>query len=120
MIGGVKLPTISFTVTGAPPYRVTPPHPKEREAQIGRRERLVQAALAALAEAGIREPWMGDVGLSIVFRRDESFGDPLNLLAGTASLLEAIAYLNDRQIVEIHYREEDGTPEQYQVELDLR
>ena len=111
---------ISFQVPGAPPYRVTPPNARERESQIGRRERLVQAALAALAEAGIREPWLGDVGLSVVFRRDESLGDALNLVAGTASLLEAIAYLNDRQIVELHYREEAGPPEDYQVELDLR
>ena len=114
------MPRISFSVSGAPPYRVTPPNPKERQAQIGRRERLVQAALAALAQAGLREPWMGDVALSIIFRRDDSFGDALNLLAGTASLLEAIAYLNDRQIVELHYREQDGAPEQYEVDLDLR
>lgn len=114
------MPKISFRAPGAPPYRVTPPNAKERESQIGRRERLVQAALAALAAAEVREPWLGDVGLSLVFRRGDSFGDPLNLLAGTASLLEAIAYLNDRQIVELHYREEDGPPEEYEIELNLR
>lgn len=111
---------IEFRVSGTPPYRLTPPNARERENQIARRERLIQGALAALAAAGIREPWLGDVGLSVEFQRDESFGDPLNLIAGTASVLEAIAYLNDRQIVEVHYVETAGAPEEYRVKLDLR
>lgn len=114
------MPRIQFTIEGAPPYRVTPPNARERASQIERRERLVQSTLSALARAGLKEPWLGDVGLAIVFRRDESFGDALNLLAGTASLLEAIAYLNDRQIVELSYREEVGPPEEYELVLDLR
>ena len=114
------MPHLVFTVTGAPPYRTTPPNAGERAGQIGRRERLVQSALRALAAAGLTEPWLGEVGLSMVFRRGDSLGDPLNLLAGTASLLEAIAYLNDRQIVELSYREEAGPPEEYEVRLDLR
>lgn len=114
------MPNVRFTVAGAPPYRVTPPNAREREGQITRRERLVKAAQAAFAAAGLAEPWLGDVGLTLRFRRDESYGDALNLLAGTASLLEAIAYLNDRQIVELHYDESSGSPEEYEVELDLR
>lgn len=58
-----------------------------------------------------------NVKLIIEYSRCRRNYDGVNIVGGIANALEGIAYLNDRQITEIHYSEKRGKVEEYWIEI---
>lgn len=73
---------------------------------------------ALIARTAGVEPLSGDVALTVRFYRARKSGDLDNRLKAIGDALNGIAYLDDKQIVEIHaYRHDD--PENPRVEIEV-
>jgi len=103
---------VEIPVRGIPPYKSTPADSLERK-----RQRSYRESLRSEAQKHFKEPIMGDVRMEIYYTRAKGRADPANIIGGVADALEGIAYINDRQLVEIHYREEKGRIDEYLVRI---
>jgi len=103
---------VEIPVRGIPPYKSIPADSSERKKQRSYRERL-----RSEAQKHFKEPIMGDIRMEIYYTRAKGRADPANIIGGVADALEGIAYINDRQLVEIHYREEKGRIDKYLVRI---
>jgi len=103
---------VEFLVRGIPPYKSTPADSLESE-----RQRSYRESLRSEAQRYFEEPIIGDVRMEIYYTRAKGRADPANIIGGVADALEGIAYINDRQLVEIHYREEKGRIDEYLVRI---
>ena len=111
-----KLKLVSMRAKGPPPWKQAPADGKEKLAQQERRSLLQAEAHKALSAC---EPAEGPVSRSITYRRAAGRSDAANIIGGIADTLEGIVYQNDRQVIEIHYVEEDAVEDEYEVTISL-
>jgi len=60
----------------------------------------------------------GKVHLKVEYHRHKGRSDAANIIDGIADALNKIAYVDDKQIVEIHYHEALGKVDEYWVEIE--
>ena len=96
-----------------PPYKQTPADRHERQSQEKRAN-----ALMVEANSQFGSLLRGNVRLTIEYHRYRGRSDAANIIGGIADALNRIAYDDDRQIVEIHYREAKGDVDWYQVAIE--
>jgi len=101
-----------FLVRGKPPYKQAPADPSEQENQRTYRQNLEAEARRHFPETISRE-----VRIEIIYTRAKGCSDAPNIIGGIIDSLQGIAYDNDRQVVEIHYRENRGPIDQYSVSM---
>jgi len=100
--------------------RVSPPY-KQLPADLGKLEnqRLYRQGMRVEASRHFSEPTMGEVRVEIVYTRAEGRSDAASIIGGIIDSLRGIAYANDRQVVEVHYREKRGRADEYSVRVSL-
>lgn len=81
--------------------------------------RAYQARVQVLARAqGVRHPFRGPVAVTMHWYRGRKSGDLDNRLKCAQDSLNAIAWADDRQVVELHaYRHEDKANPRLEVEI---
>ena len=95
-----------------PPYKQTPAGASERKNQKAYRD-----ALVAEARRSFPQPREGRIRIDVSYSRASGRADAMNILGGIADSLQGIAYLNDRQIVNVNYSERKARTDQYTVRL---
>jgi len=103
-----------FVVKRKPPYKQLPADPLKRENQ-----RLYRQNMQSEASRHFPEPTIGEVKIEIVYTRAEGRHDAANIIGGIIDSLQGIAYVNDRQVVEVHYYEKRGRADEYSVRISL-
>jgi len=96
-----------------PPYKQTPAGRRERQNQEIRAH-----ALKVEADRQFGSLLRGNVRLRIEYHRHSGRSDVANIIGGIADALNRIAYADDKQIIEIHYREVKGDVDWYQVVIE--
>lgn len=109
----IKLITKKLHIVDIPPYKQAPADIHEKENQKKRAE-----ALKTEAEKLFENPMRGKVHLKVEYHRHKGRSDAANIIGGIADALNKIAYVDDKQIVEIHYHEALGKVDEYWVEID--
>lgn len=107
-----KMKTV-LQVREIPPYKQTPADRRERQNQEMRAD-----ALKVEANRQFGSLLRGNLRLTIEYHRHRGRSDAANIIGGIADALNKIAYDDDRQIVEIHYREAKGDVDWYQVVIE--
>jgi len=59
------------------------------------------------------------VKIEIVYARAEGRSDAASIIGGKVDSLQGIAFVNDRQVVEVHYHEKRGRADEYSVRVSL-
>lgn len=99
-----------------PPYKQAWADAQER---INQKKRV--DALKAIAQeqnhAIIKED---KVRLSITYYRCRGRSDACNIIGGISDSLNGLAYIDDRQIAEVHYNEEKGMLDEYTIIIDKK
>ena len=94
-----------------PPYKQAPADRRERENQRTRtaalRKEVQNRFTTPMRQMGVR--------LTITYCRHKGRSDAVNIIGGIADALNGIAYDDDKQITEIHYRETKGSIDEYHV-----
>jgi Holliday junction resolvase RusA-like endonuclease len=99
-------------VVALPPYKQTCASLQEKQNQLKRTETLRQAAQEQKQAIIIKD---AKVRLSITYYRSNGRSDASNIIGGISDALNGLAYTDDRQINEIHYKEEKGVLDEYIV-----
>lgn len=101
-----------FSVKSRPPYKQTPADANERMNQ-----QAYRTALIAEAKKHFVEPASGNLRIEINYGRARGVMDSANIIGGIADVLQGIAYINDRQLVEVHYSEQKAGDDGYAVRI---
>lgn len=103
---------ISFIVNTRPPYKQSPADPREKDNQ---RDRLESLKKIAREKLGDRSPLESSCAVHVRYIRALGASDAGNIINGILDGLQGIAFLDDRQVVEVSYKESRGTHDQYAV-----
>lgn len=103
--------TLEIHVEDCPPWKQLPADSGEKRRQKERRALLEEKARKIFGEAACLAT---QINLSIKYRRNKGRADAANIIGGIADALEVL-YLNDREVKEIHYIEEQGDKDEYWV-----
>jgi Holliday junction resolvase RusA-like endonuclease len=103
-------------VVGLPPYKQACADASEKKNQQERSNTLKEAAREQ-KQAIISN---GKVRLSITYYRSRGRSDASNIIGGISDALNGLAYIDDRQIDEIHYIEEKGIVDEYEVIVETK
>lgn len=103
---------IELKVIGKPPYKQSPADSSERKNQQIYREALVKEA-----HEHCSQPISQNLKIDIRYTRANGRADSMNIIGGVADCLQGIVYINDKQIVEVHYSENKGTRDEYLVKI---
>lgn len=101
-----------FSVKSRPPYKQAPADANERKNQQSYR-----MALIAEAKIHFAKPASGNLRMEIKYGRGRGAMDSANIIGGIADTLQGIAYLNDRQLVEVHYFEQKEGEDAYSIRI---
>ena len=105
---------IKIEVDGKPPTKQTPADPKEKEDQKQRKNIFLRKIKENHHDIVLLE---GNVRLDIKVHRNSFKNDSANIVGGIADILQNIAYINDKQIKQIHYTEENSDKDRYIVKV---
>ena len=105
---------VRLHVKEIPPYKQTPADEREKENQKMRTDVLKREARDYFRIPISRRK----VRLTIEYHRGKGRSDAANVIGGVADALNGIAYDDDNQIAEIHYRERNGNIDEYWVTVE--
>ena len=100
-------------VIGIPPYKQAYADAKERMNQQERANALKVVATEQKCTLIKKEK----VRLVITYYRCRDRSDSSNIIGGVCDALNGLAYIDDRQIDEIHYSEEKGLVDEYMIKI---
>jgi len=103
---------VEFSIQGKPPYKQAPADSSERENQ-----KLYRHNLEIEARKHFPEMMKGDIKMEIFYTRAKGRSDAANNIGGIADTLQGIAFADDKQVVEIHYREKRGITDAYSIKI---
>jgi len=103
---------VEFSIRSKPPYKQAPANSSEKENQ-----KLYRQNLEIEARNHFSKPIKGNIRIEITHTRAKGRSDAANIVGGIADALQGIGFEDDRQIVEIHYREEKGNMDSYLVRI---
>lgn len=103
---------IEFKVKGKPPYKQAPADSSERINKKTYRDSLI-----AEAKKHFTQPNRAELKIDVSYLRGDGRADAMNIIGGIADSLEGIAYHNDRQLVEVHYRERRAVADEYVIRI---